>query len=842
MPTDSKKPLLRLNVSEPQQRQAGRPNKSPRPKKYTVDQQKLSFGPRFDRLATILKRDASGLQLKSDPAALAPERLLVLELRGTIQSFFNATRKVNGLEFIDEEELLGDELDVSPAIYLMVPDALALNQISALWSRWSSGQKLDTGFTPWRDVFATLRDIRVWSPQDRLREDAVKIIAEEIDAMDDSDLIRLEVELIFRKINALSQAVENEFGLEVTRAGGSVISRSRLPEIAYHAVLVEFTAASARQIIELAPTSIAGLDSVMHIRPQSTATKIEVADTVAGAEHESVAVNRSAILALLDGNVVAKHPLLAGALIVDDQFGLEPLTQVADRHHGTAMASLILHGDRNRAEEQLKRKVHVVPVLSADDRFPSDKLVIDLIYLAVHAMRDGSEPTAPEVLIVNLSLGNSRRPFQGKMSAWARLIDLLSYKFGILFVVSAGNHNTPFEVTQYSKYVEFESAVDVDRAKASVSALGQLIAKRRLLSPAESVNAITVGAANLDFVSVADRLLARSSLDPFPNLVNANPSSALGPGFANSVKPEVLMSGAKERLSFVASGTVLSVKSTTAARAHGLKVAAPPGGGLERAEHFTSGTSAAAALTSRTCHQIHDALEEVYGNLFTNLTHRERAALLKALLVHTAQWPKDTANLIKEVLGPFDNKQHIRQKDNVRRFLGYGLADPAAAIACADDRATFWASGILPRDQIVTVDVPIPICVNGLKEWHALYATLAWFTPVSPGRQSYRAVRLKLIEPTELESLKVVASKLQPDLNQSRRGTVFSQRWDGLKAPAVNAEQVVRFKVQREPDQGIVVDDPITFGFAVTFTMPGVMQIYEQVRDRLEIVPKVRIQ
>jgi hypothetical protein len=85
-----------------------------------------------------------------------------------------------------------------------------------------------------------------------------------------------------------------------------------------------------------------------------------------------------------------------------------------------------------------------VPVLGAGDAFPDDRLIVDVIYSAVLAMRSGTEPSAPDVLIVNVSLGNRRRPFQGNLSPWARLLDRLSYQFGILFVVSAGNNIEPF--------------------------------------------------------------------------------------------------------------------------------------------------------------------------------------------------------------------------------------------------------------------------------------------------------------------------------------------------------------------------------------------------------------
>ncbi|MDU0961346.1 MAG: hypothetical protein E7A86_40260, partial [Bradyrhizobium sp.] len=82
-------------------------------------------------------------------------------------------------------------------------------------------------------------------------------------------------------------------------------------------------------------------------------------------------------------------------------------------------------------------------------------------------------------------------------------------------------------------------------------------------------------------------------------------------------------------------------------------------------------------------------LEDVYGEEFLVLPHHQRAALIKALLVHTAIWPADSTSPIKQVLGPPENRQSGRQKDNIRRFLGYGLVDADAAVYCAEDRATF---------------------------------------------------------------------------------------------------------------------------------------------------------
>ena len=171
-------------------------------------------------------------------------------------------------------------------------------------------------------------------------------------------------------------------------------------------------------------------------------------------------------------------------MVVDDPFELEPNVLVANRVHGTAMASLIVHGDRNKREAPLPRRIHVTPVMTSDgskEVLPSNRLIVDMIYEAVLLMRDGPEPSAPGVLIVNLSLGNERRPFHGQMSPWARLLDRLAWHYGILFIVSAGNVGNRFAISAYRTSAEFENANNDDRAAHTLKAIHDLMAERRII-------------------------------------------------------------------------------------------------------------------------------------------------------------------------------------------------------------------------------------------------------------------------------------------------------------------------------------------------------------------------
>ncbi len=830
MPSDPTKPLLRLIPQADRPRQPGRAAYVPLPEAFPRDRQTDTFGPKFDRLAQVLARGADALELRADPAGLAPERLLVFEVRSSINAFSNAVRKIAGLELVDEEELQEDEADTRACAYLLVPDMAALRNLESLWRRWQNG-RLERSETPWGDVFSLLRDLRPWGPLDRVNRNDAGFLAQAIDGLNEDDLVRLEVELVYRMGEAAAAESEAEVRHAILAHGGAVISRARISDISYHALLADLPVRAVREIIERRVDGIAGLEPVLHIRPQSAPTTIEIADPQ---EEEAFAPAPAPlgepILALLDGVPVAAHRLLADHVDLDDPFDLEPGALVANRSHGTAMASLIIHGDRNRSEPPLPRRIHVIPVMGDHDAFPEDRLIVDLIYLAVLRLRE----QRPGVLIVNLSLGNRNRPFHGQLSPWARLLDRLAHRFGLLFIVSAGNAPVEFAVPSYRTRIDFEDAPADERSVAMIRALQAVIAERRLLSPSETVNGLTVGAFNSDAVPPADRALARAVIDPFVQLDAANPSSSLGPGFARSVKPDILMPGAREHMLVVRNHDHIEVAPAEASRGAGLKVAAPPRPGRENLDGYTNGTSAAAALASRTCHRIHDALEAAYGEAFLALPAAERAVLIKALVIHPARWPRAIADLIKATVGPHGRGQASKQKDSIRRFLGYGIVDADDAVACASDRATFFATGSLARDRSVTIAVPVPLAMGGKAQPHSLSATLAWFTPVVPGRKTYRTCRLKILKPDCLGDLGVKPHAWQPDEHQTNRGTAFTRCWEGSDAPVVTPDMTIPLVVQREPDRGLPVDEPVIFGLAVTLAMPGEVALYDEVFARVQ--------
>ena len=778
------------------------------------------------------------LELRADPAGLAPERLLVFELTGNIQNFVRAAAHVPGLEFIDAEDLEGDEEDKNPSLYLMVPNSAALRQMVSLRNRFQASQALPEGLGPWRDLFEQLRDLRPWGPQDRASPEDIEILAQE--RADARGMVRMELELVFRDSEA---GIEADALDAVAAGGGELVTRTRIEGAKYHALLVDVPQAELQRVMARGQEGLVAAESVMHIRPQSALhiTVVEAQEGVAPAP--APLPEGDPIVALFDAVPLTGHPRLDGRLSVYDPFGLEPLA-VGLRVHGTAMASAVVHGDiAGAAMPTLRRRVFFLNVMFApqapnqDKRFP-DRLPADLFHEAVVRLKDGADPAAPSVIVISASLGDRNKPFTRRMSGWARVIDYLSHRYGLLFVISAGNHIDDL-VTDNMTSVEFE-ALDVgEKARAALRASAAAMAHRRILAPAESMNALTVGALHSDNIPTGP--LPASTFDVWLDTGLCTVSSGLGPGISNAVKPDVLAPGGRHHVRLLPNGAghLLRPIGKNSSLLGGILVAAPPAPPAydPNTTGRSVGTSIAAAITTGVAARVHEALEAAYDD-FLAIPDSQRAVLLKALLVHCARWTA-ARDLIIEVIGPTDNKFAVRQKDNVRRYLGYGAIDMGMVLDCATDRATLWAVGRLQRGESHTFSVPLPAVMSGNPQLHELSATIAWFAPPRVGSTSYRGVRLKIVEPSESVALFAVkASGNQPDSNQVHRGTVIHRRWEGTKAAALAIDSTFELMVQREPDE---IDDLTPYAVVTTVTMPGVAEVYTQVRDRIGIKPKVSV-
>ncbi len=855
-------PLLPLPVPRVGSRPKGQGYPIFGPKHPSPQRQGERFGPVFQRLANVLDSGQDPLTLRNDPIGLAPERALVFEIVGLLDNFSAAIQRIPGLEYLGEDETEFDPDDdfwipdtrtgregqrrmdkqIGGRLYLVMPDVQALKEILSLWRRYQAGESLGHGYTPWNDLFNQLKDVRAWGPGDRLTQQDIQFFQEIVDSSP-SELVRAEIELWSYRNRDRGRGALSRLNTVVNEAGGSVITTASIPEIAYDAALVEIPIHEMERLIRREEVALALCDDIMFVRPQSFASPFPASEeSETGEDTDELSPlppDTAPIAALFDGVPVQRHRLLDGRLMIDDPDTLGQNSVVARRSHGTGMASLIIHGDRNLDELPITRTLYLRPVLYAppdeqQECFQPDRLLIDTIYRAVLRLKEGESnepPVAAEVFLINLSLGDTRRPFAGPVSPWARLLDHLANKYNILFLVSAGNITAPLDIPGFSHWSDFEDALPSDRAHAVIEGLAEERPHRTLLSPGEAMNVITVGACHDDAICTDD--MQGVSIQPYEGSSLPNVSSAMGLGHRKVVKPDILMPGGRERVSFVKSGDQLTIKPAVPGRYFGVRAAAPDAAGSIDQEHNMSGTSVATALATRAAHQLFDALMRTdNGAILDNADPKYYASVVRALLVHRTSW-HDAVSELEDIFGPSDPRQHIARKDNVTRLMGYGVPRVTEAMECTANRATLIGHGDISGDQMASYRVPLPRSLEGVKEPRAVTATLAWFSPVNVSHRAYRMAKLEVTGNFQ-DGIATERKKQQPSHASIPRGSLFHQRWVGEKAKAFAGDGYLKFDVICKEPAG-KIDSPIPYGLIVTIEAGEHIPVYQEIRAQLTI-------
>src|SRR5208337_3644436 len=268
-------------------------------------------------------RTSGPMELRDDPSSLAPDRVIVFEIAGTIADFFKAVARVDGLEFMaeyeadfapDEDFAIKDKRKgrtgeyrtdkaISGRFYLAMPDMNAFKPLLSLWDRWEKNQPMDTGFAPFAHLFAQLHDLRPWGPRDRIPDETVQFWQEE-SARNPDRPVRTEVELWYHQSPERRRRSSEDFTALVTATGGAVRHEVIIPEIAYHGALIDIPAGEIQSLIERRAVRLVLADEVMFLRPQSLLTSpVEAEPTEDGSlqERSGAPSTEQPIAALLDG-------------------------------------------------------------------------------------------------------------------------------------------------------------------------------------------------------------------------------------------------------------------------------------------------------------------------------------------------------------------------------------------------------------------------------------------------------------------------------------------------------------------------------------------------------------
>ena len=768
-------------------------------------------------------------------------------------------RLPDSLTHLEQEILLAidnakKQKQLEGRLFLSMTNQQGLDALLALWKCWERGDRLPHGKTKWRDVFTQTYRIRRWGIEEVLRETGmVERWRDLLDPVAPDEQIHCQIELFYRRTSEKRR--QNEAAItDLLREidGVTLSSFIDMPDIAFHAVKVGLPAVKVKHLLDVLDSPDAELDiqlfkfpGVMYCRPTGQGLVALGAEAGVPAEFPEGSTELPPVAAILDGVPNLQHDALEGRLLFDDPDNLADEYQPGERRHGTMMASLVLHGEQLDGQSiPLSRLVYHLPVMQPnpesrgrgftfEEHFPDDIFFEDRMERAVRRMFEGEGDVpaqAPSVKIINLSICDPTRPFLHTPSPWARLLDWLSWKYCVLFCVSAGNYSDKMDIGISDR--DFAALSDQEKVTHVLKCIDQQLSERRLLSPAESLNALTVGAVHAD---ESGDYTTGQRVDLLPNSALFSPISRFGHGFRRSVKPEILFPGGRQLYTKLISDTGQEYSVDEALRAPGQQVAWDSGqeGDFSRTVH-TRGTSNATALATRSGAAIHEVLLQLQAEHHEQIPDRLIAVLIKALLVHGAQHDDQAEKALTDALKTPRNSRGFRKV--MARYIGYGAVNLERVLACTEQRGTVLGCGEIREDQVHEYRFPLPFDLSGRQNWRRMVITLAWFSPINPSHRNLREAKLEFQPVEKWGDLPLKLSREDSDRHQVLRGTVQHEVLEGNDEIATFREDGhILLHVTCKADATEKLDQAIPYGLAVTLEVAeGVdIRIYEQIRAKI---------
>lgn len=813
---------------------------------------KPTFGKQYNRLQPtfkVLKEafEKKKVQIQNAPVGMNPEYALVFEVVGSVNNFYTAVKNTDGLEWLfdkesfdiepDEDFYFDDDKDksISGKVYCIMSNQEAMEQMLSCWRRFNDGESdvFAHGYAGLRDVFVNIKEVRTWTPEDRIQETQIIEYWRESLEIDGNTVVPFEIELFYRNDKEKRVIAERAVVAEVEGLGGHILKKCHISEIAYHALLVELPRNRIEELVEnYEQVQLVHIDDVMFFRPTCQSTFNVSADNPVIEEFdEEISVEKYIpIIGVFDGMPIQNHPLLKNRIVLDDPDGYENGYESKNRCHGTAMSSLILNGDLNK-KEFLKHSIYLRPILKprevGPDMFveeiPSDCLIVDKIHASVVRLfekQNGIEPVAPTIKIINLSLGDPVRQLATLMSPLARLLDYLAYKYSVLFIVSAGNHPETINMLE-SNFDEFKKKDINERSEEYFRCISKNQRNVKVLSPAENINGLTIGAIYDDYCELDENDRAIFAVQKgFPS-----PISSYGKGYRSIITPDLYYRGGREFICELWNGKCRWLQSN---REPGCKVAAPTVDSTKNGQAFTFGTSDATALISHEALKCYDVLNDIYQAETGEMPPKEYVAILiKAMLTHGASWG-DLASQIAKITGT--------KEKQVSRWLGYGIPDVSRVEECAKNRVTLIGTGSLKKDEGHIFTLPLPVDISSKVIKRRLIVTLAYFSPVEVKKQAYRSAKLWF---DVIGNEQLAASRENTEWQAVQKGTLQHEIFESEKALIWNDDKEIQIKVNCKEDAG-KFKNAISYCIFVTFEVAEGQNIdvYSKVVNKVKTAVK----
>lgn len=812
------------------------------------------------KFATLLSAfESQRVELQASIAGIEPEKVLVIETRGPVDKFLSAVKRIDGLEWLGEVEIddiqpdkdfyIDNELDtrLNGRLFLIMTNQEALRELYSLWRIYSLNPsvKLEYGKGKFKELFKFIYDIRYWNYHDRLHDTG--IIEEWRRSLEngiDQDLT-VKIELWYRNRELHRNQAEESIRAIITQNGGHAYESCIINDIAYHAIIARLPASIVNEIISHPDTRLTQCDEVMFFRPKgqmSIGRSIldEGLINISPGEIENLSnPDGYPVLALFDGLPLENHALLSGRINIDDPDNWASEYEAIHRYHGTAMASLIIHGDLNDGINPISNPIYARPILKPDiygcEELPEETLpYLDLVHRAVKRLFEGEgdiPAVAPNVKIINFSVCDVTLPYINSISPFARLLDWLSFKYNVLFIISAGNQ-TPSLFLPITKD-EFNRLSPEELETLIIQTLYNEMSHRRILSPAESLNNLSIGSLHSDNCTTINE----GNLFNIYQSVIPSPISPFGFGYRKTIKPDLVFKGGRAlyQKPVVDNSPVFLERYIRSTTGPGCRFAATDHiAGNLFGSLYDQGTSQSAALISRYAQFCYYSILQIFSETDSELSFEDNiTVLIKAMVIHGCSW-NHMEDIIKNCIPPTSSS--YQQKNWISRWVGFGTPDLSIIQECPENRISLIGYGKLLNGQVHLYHLPLPPSLSGMRGRRRITVTLAYFSPIFPETQKYLGSDLWF----ELRNVQLNAKRKETDYRTVQRGTVQHEIFEGEDASPFEDGDTLDIRVNCREFAGDH-EYSIPYGLIVSLEIAEELniQVYDEVRTR--ITPPIHI-
>lgn len=572
------------------------------------------------------------------------------------------------------------------------------------------GQKTE----PYADFIDSVVTLRPMTARDRISAEVASKIAD----MEPHEELRLD--LILWHPDDLDTAYEwlGDVTTAVNELKGTVVDQYVNDDAGVLLARVYLAAGGVSKIAE-------AVDALARIEllptPKLTATQLYAATEDALPEIHHPA-DTAPLVGLVDSGIASAHPLITPAAAAAEALS-GAIPDGEDRHgHGTMVAGLLLYG---RLDVAISRgtplrpicRIVSVSVLDSQNLFPEEELwERDLAEAVEWCARQGAR-------IINLSVGDSRRPLRGpRQNPAAAIIDQLAREHDLAIFVAAGN----------SRPADYLAEVN-EEALLSYPEILVRDSEARVIDPGSSALALTVGGVTEAAAATGMATKEVVSRRPFGRPGWPSPLTRTGPGVGGSVKPELVeLAGTVglEEGQIVSNDAELNVISTVLREG--------------RLLGHNNGVSFATPLASRVAAAVAARFPEFSGEL------------LRALTLLSTQ-PTNTDFIQAD-------KPSVKAQAALQ-LAGFGRPSIARAIESQPYRAILISENTIDINGVHVYEIPIPNSFLQTGGERGIDVALAFSPRTRLGRLDYMASTMQtyLTRGLSLDEIIEVFTKLEDE-------------------------------------------------------------------------------